>query len=707
MWVATTITTQIEVRRAKPILKWPEPSALLHGKAIKGHILCCQAVNPGLPEKNCLFTYTPPVDSVLDLGRHKLHVHFKAINEDCNNYEESTAEVELTVRQRPKRKTNLKWASRLPELKHPEKLSGYHCNAECDTKGMYVYTPNPGTILSVGEHIIKVKFYPENTEAYLVAEGSAKVTVTKGECSLKYTLAHEDCFFDYGRPLDKRILSATCTSHLRTNIPGSYDYYLNGVILDKGNEEAKRLDSGSHRITCKWSPSVAANFDCQEASVDIFVARVKPQLQWHKPPPGVYPAMLTYKEHLNATCITPFCEGTYKYSHQPTTPEDGEDDETKLAMAAAAVAQAESTGVLEAYEAALEQQMALKEAIREKMAAAEKMAQEGGGGKGEGGRNSRKVKPLGAGKHHLKVRFIPADPVNFYSCDASVIWEVDKGHPVLETWDLKGEDVIVYGQPLDAAKHMKARCDLDRIVEYDYRPGVGTILPVGRYNLKCTMTVRGEEEDNYFPLIERRLIHVVPMTPELVFDGAESDILTFGEPLSIGRHLNARLLLEPYPNSDIALLGQSIIEERDAGRLEELKAIERGMRLTEGQAAVKAMQSQWRADNLEKEKYKESIERLAQELALGDSDLQSMLEADDKSTSLSGAGSKTSAHRRQLKKLKAGRPRGYVYTPQEGTILPAGMWPLPSSPYSLSLHPLAPLASANTHLPPSVLPSYV
>ena len=277
--------------------------------------------------------------------------------------------IECTVRQRPKRKTTIKWATRLPEIKHPEKLSGYHCNAECDTKGMFVYIPSVGSTLSAGEHVIKVKFYPENTEAYLPAESSAKVKVTKGNCVLTYSLANEDCFFDYGRPLDRRILSATCLSHLRTNIPGNYEYFLNDQPLDQTNEDAKRLDSGAHRITCKWTPSVPANFDAQEASVDIFVSRVKPALEWHKPPSGVYPAMLTLKEHLNAVCITPHCEGFFKYSHKPTTPHEGEDDEAMLAMAAAAVAQAESTGVLEAYEAAIEKQKALKKTIAEKRSA--------------------------------------------------------------------------------------------------------------------------------------------------------------------------------------------------------------------------------------------------------------------------------------------------------------------------------------------------
>ena len=667
MWVSTTISTKIEVMKARPALKWPEPAALLHGKAIKEHILCCKAVNEGLKEKNCLFTYTPPANSVLDLGRHKLHVHFQAINDDAPNYEEAEMSVELTVRQRPKRKTTLKWATRLPELKHPEKLGGYHCNAECDTKGMFVYTPNPGTVLSVGDHIIKVKFYPENSEAYLPAESSAKVRVTKGECTLTYTLEDEDCFFDYGRPLDRRILSAKCLSHLKTNIPGNYEYLLNGRPLDQSNEEAKRLDSGAHRITCKWTPSVAANFDEQVASVDVFVRRVKPTLEWHKPPPGVYPHMLTLKDHLNATCTTPRCEGFYKYSHQPTTPDDGDDDDAMLAMAAAAVTMAESTGMLEAYEAAIEKQRALKRAIADKKAAEGRMVNEDRGKQGQ----AEKVKPLGAGKHQLKVRFIPSDPVNFYSCDASVVWEVQKGQPVLETWDLKDECVIVYGQPIDAHKHLTARVDLDSICEYDYRPPAGTVLPVGRYNIKCTMTVRGEKEGNYGPLVERRLIHVVPQTPELIFDGAETDILTYGEPLSIGRHLNARLVLDPYADSDIALLGQAIVEERDAARMAEMKEVERRMRLAEAQAAIKAKKAKWRAENRKKEEYKKQIEGLAKEMAAGDSDLQSMLE-DDKSASMSGAGSKTSAHIRRLKKQKAGRPRGYVYTPKEGTILSAG-----------------------------------
>ena len=281
-----------------------------------------------------------------------------------------------------------------------------------------------------------------------------------------------------------------------------------------------------------------------------------------------------------------------------------------------------------------------------------------------------KIRPLSAGKHHLKVRFIPSDPVNFYSCDTSVVWEVEKGKPELETWDLKENAVLVYGDPIDPVKHLCARVDLHRIAEYKYRPEAGTVLPVGRYNLKCTITIRGEEEGNYLPIVARRLIEVVPQTPELVFTGCD-DILTYGEPLKIGRHLNAKLVLDPFAHSDIVLLGADIIEEQKADRLVLMKEEELGKRLLEAQKAVKTLKDKWHLENKKKEEEKQRIEALANELAMGDSELQSMAE-DAMSSTLSNAGSKTSAHIRKLKHKKANRPRGYVYTPKEGSILPAG-----------------------------------
>ena len=249
------------------------------------------------------------------------------------------------------------------------------------------------------------------------------------------------------------------------------------------------------------------------------------------------------------------------------------------------------------------------------------------------------------------MRFIPADPINFYSCDASVVWEVQKGRPVLESWDMKEDCVIVYGQAIDTHKHLNARVDLHGICEYDYRPVAGSVLPVGRYNIKCTITVRGEEEANYFPLVVRKVVQVVPRTPELVFDGAKSDVLTYGEPLALDRHLNARLVLDPFPDSDIALLGKEIVEERKAARMVEMEEVGKNLRFSEAQAAVKALKAKWREDNHEKEEYKLKIEEFAKKLSADDGDFKSMVE-DDQGSSISGEGSKTSANMRQLKKQK-------------------------------------------------------
>lgn len=670
-WCSTTITTSLVVLPARPRLRWPEPGSIIHGSAIKEHLLCAEASNVGLRKENCRFTYKPPINTVLDLGSHTLTAYFEAINEDAQNYEKGEVTCTLVVRQRPKKRTTVTWPPRVPSLRHPEKLTtSEHLNAVCsEAKGMFVFTPNPGTSLNVGTHELKCKFYPENSDYYMVAEAKSKITVTKGGCSLNYTLAHEDCFFEYGRPLDRRILSAACVSQIGTAVPGNYEYFLNGRPLDgaEKNEEAQRLDAGSHRITCRFTPSVAANWDApEEKSVDIFVERVTPVLKWPKPSTAVYPAVLTAKDHLTCFVETEHCTGTFSYSHEPTTVEESdeedeqeqeqgdglsghdEDDASRAFAFPATSGDGEQGGTDSKHEH--------KHKSKRNKAGTDEKAPDRHDGGVSPAKKREKVGLLKAGKHHLKCRFTPDDPVNFYGGDKSTVWEIEKGEIPLISWKMKSSK-LVYGEALDPGLHFT--CIVDHpSAEYQYYPPAGTKLPVGNYKIRCRVTIAGEEADCYEPLTVRASVEVIPMTPVLDFPGAPEDELSYGEPLSLDRHLNAKLRTKGYAPSDISLLGV-----RDRKREEEERA-EAEKAMTKVQ--IKETRARLRVEEEELEAAKQAILDIADEVADHEANMSSVGGAESPEPSLS------SSIQKQKARFRAALQRGYVYTPKPGTLLPAG-----------------------------------
>lgn len=676
-WCKTTITTSIEVLPARPRLRWPEPGSIIHGSAIKEHILCAEAMNEGLKRENCLFTYKPPANTVLDLGSHTLTAHFEAINEDASNYEKGEVTCTLVVRQRPKKRTTISWPPRVPTLRHPEKLTTQeHLTAKCnEAKGMFVFTPNPGSSLNVGTHELKCKFYPENTDYYMVAEAKSKITVTKGSCTLKYALAHEDCFFDYGRPLDRRILSASCISQIGTAVPGNYEYSLNGRPLDgaEKNDEAQRLDAGSHRITCQFTPSVAANWDApEEKSVDIFVERVTPVLKWPRPATAVYPAVLTMKDHLCCEVGTDFCGGFFKYSHEPTTIEEeeeedsdreegkqeregveGEDEEGLLPDGeAAAPFTFPGAGSATAGEEEEDGQVKDKDKTKEKKKKDDKEKVYTHPKK----EKKETVGFLKAGKHHLKCRFTPHDLVNFYGADKSTVWEIEKGEIPFISWKIKNNK-LVYGEGLDAPMHFTCVVDHPQ-AHYEYYPPAGTRLPVGKYKLRCRVTITGEEADCYEPLTVHASVEITPMTPVLDFPGAQEDELFYGEPLLLERHLNAKLRTKGYAPSDISLLG---VRDRDR---EEAEQREKEKKLTRGE--IKELRAKMREAEEGLEREKQAILDIANEIADHEANMSTTEGGESSTASLS------SSIQQQKARYRANLQRGYVYTPRPGTLLPAG-----------------------------------
>ena len=84
-FTATTLTTQITVNKATPIITWPAPPPITYGTALSGNQLDASSSLPGQ------FVFSPPLGTVLSAGTQTLTVTFTPT--DSTDYNNATATV--------------------------------------------------------------------------------------------------------------------------------------------------------------------------------------------------------------------------------------------------------------------------------------------------------------------------------------------------------------------------------------------------------------------------------------------------------------------------------------------------------------------------------------------------------------------------------------------------------------------------------------
>jgi hypothetical protein len=307
-WASVSETTTINVEKARVRMAWNGPFVLNEQHGLHSGILDCRVLNEGLTG---IMKYTPPLSTVPDIGEHKLHALFTPNEDNAMNYEPTEMWADLTVREKPKKRTTITWASP-PEITHPTTLSSIlHLNAKCnETNGDYKYTPRIGSTLNVGKHELKVVFTANHPDTYLPSEAKVMIKVNKGSCSLQWAVPDEERTFEYGKPIDNNLLCAEALSQLDTRVSGDYDYTINGKPIEKG----QLLDCGSHTIHCLFTPSYIQNFNTCETTLDFYVTRLTPELEWEAPVEMNYPSFIDTEKHLNCRCINKGCTGEFKYS---------------------------------------------------------------------------------------------------------------------------------------------------------------------------------------------------------------------------------------------------------------------------------------------------------------------------------------------------------------------------------------------------------
>ena len=181
------ITTTLEVTRSDPVIHWqpqgPGISEGENGKALQ--------VSYGLPlsphhlldahsNVSGSFQYSHETGKILPIGSHVIQAVFKP-NEPMN-YNEAKASLTVSV------------VKTIPAVVFPppepiyfgEPLSQYQLNAHIDLvvgaleiSGRFEYSPPLGEVLLVGEHVLTVKFVPEQLEKFEIAEKTTALVVQK------------------------------------------------------------------------------------------------------------------------------------------------------------------------------------------------------------------------------------------------------------------------------------------------------------------------------------------------------------------------------------------------------------------------------------------------------------------------------------------------------------------------------------------------
>ncbi len=126
-------------------------------------------------------------------------------------------------------------------------------------------------------------------------------------------------------------------------------------------------------------------------------------------------------------------------------------------------------------------------------------------------------KILDAGKHVLKVKFLPADPVKYIPQDKSVLITVDKATPEIN-WKKPGD--VTYGTPLTSTQLNAEAKDPTTGAsvpgDYDYSPAEGTVLDAGQErNLHVDFI---SSDPNYKSTLNNIKINILQAIPEITWN---------------------------------------------------------------------------------------------------------------------------------------------------------------------------------------------
>lgn len=160
-------STEISVMKTSAEIQWAMPTATPSGTALGPEQLNATASVAGT------FEYTPPAGEVLNEGLHWLKARFTPAD---SNYMNAQVQVPLAVVEPGA--PLIRWA-RPADIAYGTPLGAMQLNAAASVPGSFSYSPEEGTILPPGDHMLSAQFIPDQPTPGRPAHASVPITVNK------------------------------------------------------------------------------------------------------------------------------------------------------------------------------------------------------------------------------------------------------------------------------------------------------------------------------------------------------------------------------------------------------------------------------------------------------------------------------------------------------------------------------------------------
>ena len=495
--IPTTASVRINVLKAASSITWPDPADITYGTALGDGQLNAAASADGR------YDYLPQAGTVLPAGAGQtLTVIFTP---DDANYATATNSVHINV---AKAAPSISWPNPV-DITYGSALGAGQLNATASVEGRFVYTPPVGTVLPVGAGQVLTMIYTPDDANHTTATNTVRINVVKATPLISWTNPVD---ITYGTALGSGQLNATAS------VLGTFLYTPGeGTVLPAGAEQVLRV---------AFSPG-DANYAAATTSVRINVLKAVPLISWTNPVDITYGTTLGSGQ-LNATANV---LGTFLYTPgEGTVLPAGADQELAVAFAPtdtnyAAAAASVRVNVLKAapsitwtnpvditYGTALGsgQLNATANVLGTFLYTP-----------GEG-----TVLPAGADQE-LAVAFAPTD-TNYAAAAASVRVNVLKAAPSI-TWTNPVD--ITYGTALGEGQ-LNATASVSG--RFDYTPPAGTVLLAGAEQV---LSVAFSPSDANFSAATASVrVNVLKATPSIAWTNPAD--ITYGTALGSGQ-LNA------------------------------------------------------------------------------------------------------------------------------------------------------------------------
>ncbi len=161
-------SVQLIVEKYNANILWDNPSSIVYETKLSNAQLNAEVDSDGVLE------YDPTIGAVLNAGSANLSVKF--IPFDTSNLNTIIKTVPITVFQCP---TPINW-NNPANIKYGTPLTNLQLNATCDYPGEFLYNPNFGNILPIGQHALNAIFIPDDEIDYNQSNAAVMLSVVYG-----------------------------------------------------------------------------------------------------------------------------------------------------------------------------------------------------------------------------------------------------------------------------------------------------------------------------------------------------------------------------------------------------------------------------------------------------------------------------------------------------------------------------------------------